>query len=56
MIYLCVSRRYHYHHQNEVVNEQDLGDEIYEKELDMVKEYERQKKVAVTKRFAVATR
>ena len=33
MIYLCVSRRYRYRLRDEVVNEQYLIEEIYEREI-----------------------
>ena len=33
VMYLCVSRRYRYHLRDEVVNEQYLIEEIYEREL-----------------------
>ena len=41
IMYLCVSRRYHYHLQDEVVNEQFLVEKIYERELDRAEQYER---------------
>ena len=44
MFYLCVSKRYHYRHRDEVVNEQYLVEEIYERNLDLEEEYERQKR------------
>ena len=40
MLYLCVSKRYHYRQRDEVVNEQFLVEEIYERELDLAEEYE----------------
>ena len=44
MFYLCVSKRYYYRHRDEVVNEQYLVEEIYERELDLAEEYEREKR------------
>ena len=41
MLYLCVSRRYRYRLRDEVVNEQFLVEEIYERELAQAEEYER---------------
>ena len=41
MLYLCVSRRYRYRLRDEVVNEQYLVEEIYERELAQAEEYER---------------
>ena len=42
MLYLCVSKRYHYRQRDEVVNEQYLVEEIYERELDVAEKYERE--------------
>ena len=41
MLYLCVSRRYRYRLRDEVVNEQFLVEEIYERELAQAEEYDR---------------
>ena len=41
MLYLCVSRQYRYRLRDEVVNEQYLVEEIYERELTRAEEYER---------------
>ena len=41
MLYLCVSRRYRYRLRDEVVNEQFLVEEIYERQLAQAEEYER---------------
>ena len=41
MLYLCVSRRYRYRLRDEVVNEQYLVEEIYERQLAQAEEYER---------------
>ena len=40
-MYLCVSKRYRYRLRDEVVNEQFLVEEIYERELDRAEQYER---------------
>ena len=42
MFYLFVSKSYHYRKRDEVVNEQYLVEEIYERNLDLEEEYERQ--------------
>ena len=42
MLYLCVSRRYRYRLRDEVVNEQFLVEEIYERELAQAEEYEKE--------------
>ena len=42
MLYLCVSRRYRYRLRDEVVNEQFLVEEIYERQLSQAEEYERE--------------
>ena len=39
-MYLCVSRRYRYRLRDEVVNEQYLIEEIYERELDLAEQYD----------------
>ena len=39
VMYLCVSRWYQYRLRDEVVNEQYLIEEIYERELDMAEQY-----------------
>ena len=41
IMYLCVSKRYRYRLRDEVVNEQFLVEEIYERELDRAEQYER---------------
>ena len=41
MIYMWVSNRYQYRLRDEVVNEQFLVEEIYERELNLAEEYER---------------
>ena len=43
MLFLCVSKWYHYHLRDEVVNEQFLVEEIYERELALAEEYKREK-------------
>ena len=43
MLYLCVSRRYRYRLRDEVVNEQFLVEEIYERELSQAEEYKRER-------------
>ena len=40
IMYLCVSKRYRYRLRDEVVNEQYLVEEIYERELDLAEQYE----------------
>ena len=40
VMYLCVSRRYQYRLRDEVVNEQYLIEEIYERELDLAEQYD----------------
>ena len=40
VIFLCVARRYRYRFRDEVVNEQYLIEEIYERELALAKQYE----------------
>ena len=40
-MYLCVSKHYRYRLWDEVVNEQYLVEEIYERELDLAEQYER---------------
>ena len=42
MIYMCVSNRYQYRLRDEVVNERFLVEEIYERELNLAEEYERE--------------
>ena len=42
MVYLCVSKRYHYRVRDDVVNERFLVEEIYERELNNAEEYERE--------------
>ena len=41
IMYLCVSKRYRYRLRDEVVNEQFLVEEIYERELNRAEQYER---------------
>ena len=40
VMYLCVSRRYRYRLRDEVVNEQYLIEEIYEREINLAEEYD----------------
>ena len=40
MMYMCVSNRYQYRLRDEVVNEQFLVEEIYERELNVAEELE----------------
>ena len=40
-MYLCVSKRYRYRLRDDIVNEQFLVEEIYERELDLAEQYER---------------
>ena len=42
MIYMCVSNRYQYRLRDEVVNEQFLVEEIYERELNLAEQYKRE--------------
>ena len=42
IMFLCVSKRYHYRQQDEVVNERFLVEEIYEREFDMAEQYEKE--------------
>ena len=42
MIYMWVSNRYQYRLRDEIVNEQFLVEEIYERELNLAEEYERE--------------
>ena len=42
--FLCVSERYHYRVRDEVVNEQFLVEEIYEREIHLAAEYEKERK------------
>ena len=44
MLYLCVSKRYHYRNCDEVVNEQYLVEEIYDRELTLAEEHEREER------------
>ena len=44
MLYLCVSRQYRYRLRDEVVNEQFLVEEIYERQLAQAEEYEREQR------------
>ena len=43
-LYCCVAKRYRYRLRDEVVNERYLVEEIYDRELRMAEEYEREKK------------
>ena len=43
MLYVCVSTRYSYRKRDEVVNEQYLIEEIYERELDIAEKIEQEK-------------
>ena len=43
-VFLYVSERYHYRVRDEVVNEQFLVEEIYEREIHLAAEYEREKR------------
>ena len=47
MMYLCVSKRYRYRQRDEIVNEQFLVEEIYERELAMAEEYEEQNRLEI---------
>ena len=42
IMFLCVSTRYRYRQRDEVVNEQFLVEEIYEREFDMAEQYEKE--------------
>ena len=48
MLFLCVSKWYRYRLRDEVVNEQFLVEEIYERELALAEEYERENEVTVS--------
>ena len=41
MMYLCVSKRYRYRQRDEVVNEQFLVEEIYDRELNLAEQLEK---------------
>ena len=43
IVYLCVSRCYHYRVRDETVNERFLVEEIYERELNNAEEYQKQR-------------
>ena len=45
IMYLCVSKCYRYRLRDEVVNEQFLVEEIYERELDQAEKFERERKM-----------
>ena len=47
MLFLCVSKWYRYRLRDEVVNEQFLVEEIYERELTLAEEYERENEAEV---------
>ena len=42
ILFLCVSKRYRYRQRDEVVNERLLVEEIFERELDLAEEYEKE--------------
>ena len=42
LVYMCISKRYHYRLRDEVVNEQFLVEEIYERELNQAKNDEQE--------------
>ena len=42
MLFLCVSKWYRYRLRDEVVNEQFLVEEIYERQIALAEEYERE--------------
>ena len=42
IMFLCVSKRYRYRQRDEVVNEQFLVEEIYEREIAMAEQYEKE--------------
>ena len=50
-IYLYVSKHYHYRVRDEVVNEQFLVEEIYEREIQLAEEYEREKRAEMRALF-----
>ena len=43
-VFLYISERYHYRVRDEVVNEQFLVEEIYEREIHLAAEYERERR------------
>ena len=43
LLYCCVAKRYRYRLRDEVVNERYLVEEIYDRELRLAEEYEREK-------------
>ena len=43
LLYVCVAKRYHYRVRNEVVNEQFLVEEIYERQLLQAEQYENER-------------
>ena len=49
--YLYVSKRYRYRVRDEVVNEQFLVEEIYEREIQLAEEYEREKRAEMRALF-----
>ena len=49
--FLYVSERYHYRVRDEVVNEQFLVEEIYEREIRLAAEYEREKREELSSMF-----
>ena len=48
ILLLCVSKWYRYRLRDEVVNEQFLVEEIYEREMALAEEYERENEVTVS--------
>ena len=44
LVYCCVSKRYRYRLRDEVVNEHYLVEEVYDRELRLAEEYEREKR------------
>ena len=42
LVYLCVSRRYSYRLRDEVVHEQYLVEDVYDRELDLAEKYEKE--------------
>ena len=44
LLYCCVAKRYRYRLRDEVVNERYLVEEVYDRELRLAEEYEREKR------------
>ena len=42
MVYLCVSKRYHYRARDEIVNERFLVEEIFDRRFDLEEEHTRE--------------